>query len=1100
MSVAAAQPHTPASKLVPPALPAAWIGRPELLARLDEARRRRLTAVVAGAGYGKSTALAAWAAGVRSAWYALQPEDASLPTFGRGLADALRRRLPGLPPDLAGVLAVAPGSGGDELARADGLAAALGETLERQLDGDLVLVLDDVHELPARGGAARLVEGLARHAPAGFHLVLSSRAEPPFPIGRLRGRGQVLEVDGALLALTEAETAALLERALGPGGGGLAGPLHVLTGGWPAATCLAAEALRRRPVAERAAELAALSRPGEPLLVYLAEEVLAQEDPDLRELVRRVAPLRRFTADLCRAVGIEVDPAMLARQARRGLFLETRPALESWYALHALVREAALTAMPLPAADRRQLHLRAAAWLAGHGQLEEALASLVAAGDQQATAAFLTEHGPAMLAGGAAAGVEAAAAGVPARLRTPAVEQVEGEARQVRGDWEGALRCFRRAAGGDRALAPGLAWRMGLIHYHRDRVDQALEVYRRGRRSGAGGADEALLDAWTAAAHWLRGDIDACREAAERALAAASACADDRALAAAHTAMGMLAALEGDRAANDVHYLRALEAAERAGDLLQASRIRTNRGSGGLEEGAYGEALTELEAALRLAELSGFVAIGALALSNRGEAHLGLGRLDEAIADFEQARAAYQRLDSRKVAYPLGGLGDVYRERGDLALAESAYQEAVRLAEEAGDVQGLVPALAGLARVLADDDPERAAKVAARAVAAGPGMSFVAAQLAAGWVALARGEREQAAEHAAGAAAAAGARRDRAGLAGALELRALSAADPRRELARLREAGALWRAMGNPIGAARNALAAARLAGDAALAPRAEAELRALGLRAGAGAAAAGLLRAVAPPAGEPVRVQALGAFRVLRDGEPVPPEEWQSRKARDLLKLLVARRGRAATREQLMEVLWPDEDPGRLSNRLSVALSTVRAVLDPRHRFASDRFVLADKHVVALADLPVDVEEFLAMANAGLDRQRQPGAGPEALAELVAAESAYTGDFLEEDPYDDWAVPLREEARATYLAVARTLAATAAAAGRHDQAVRYHLRVLERDPYDEDAHLGLVATLSGAGRHGEARRRYRLYAGRMAELGVEAAPFPDRAPSLTRP
>jgi DNA-binding SARP family transcriptional activator len=145
-----------------------------------------------------------------------------------------------------------------------------------------------------------------------------------------------------------------------------------------------------------------------------------------------------------------------------------------------------------------------------------------------------------------------------------------------------------------------------------------------------------------------------------------------------------------------------------------------------------------------------------------------------------------------------------------------------------------------------------------------------------------------------------------------------------------------------------------------------------------------------------------------------------------------------------------------------------------------------------------VDVEEFLAMANAGLDRQRQPGAGPEALAELVAAESAYTGDFLEEDPYDDWAVPLREEARATYLAVARTLAAAAAGAGRHDQAVRYHLRVLERDPYDEDAHLGLVATLSGAGRHGEARRRYRLYAGRMAELGVEAAPFPDRVPSLT--
>jgi DNA-binding SARP family transcriptional activator len=57
--------------------------------------------------------------------------------------------------------------------------------------------------------------------------------------------------------------------------------------------------------------------------------------------------------------------------------------------------------------------------------------------------------------------------------------------------------------------------------------------------------------------------------------------------------------------------------------------------------------------------------------------------------------------------------------------------------------------------------------------------------------------------------------------------------------------------------------------------------------------------------------------------------------------------------------------------------------------------------------------------------------------------------------------------------------------------AVNYRLRVLERDPYDEEAHLGLVATLSAAGRHGEARRFYRAYVARMEELGVEPAPLP---------
>ena len=61
--------RTPASKILPPALPAAWVDRPELLRRLDDVGARRLVTVVAGAGFGKSTLLAAWVARVHGAWY-----------------------------------------------------------------------------------------------------------------------------------------------------------------------------------------------------------------------------------------------------------------------------------------------------------------------------------------------------------------------------------------------------------------------------------------------------------------------------------------------------------------------------------------------------------------------------------------------------------------------------------------------------------------------------------------------------------------------------------------------------------------------------------------------------------------------------------------------------------------------------------------------------------------------------------------------------------------------------------------------------------------------------------------------------------------------
>jgi ATP/maltotriose-dependent transcriptional regulator MalT/DNA-binding SARP family transcriptional activator len=1082
--------QTPTAKIMPAQLPSVLVDRPELRARLDEVTGRRLTTVVAGAGFGKSTLLAGWALGVRPAWYALHPEDEALATFLPGLLDALRLQLPGLPAGVSTVLGRSLGPDVDDLVRADDVAAVLGELLDRELRADLVLVIDDVHELPPGGPSARLLEGLCRHAPPGLHIVLVSRVDPPFPVSRLRGRGQLLELDGALLRFTEADTARLLAGALGPDAARLAGPVWEMTGGWPAATCLAAEALRlRRPAggpADHAAGLAALNRPGGPLFAYLAEEAFSQEDPGLRELVRRVAPLPRFSAGLCAVLGLDWDAAALAGLARRGLFVEPAAGIEGWFSLGSLVREFALRSMPLAAGEHRDLHRRAAGWFVRTAQLDDALACVRVLGAEP-TAAFLTEHGPTLLAGGAADRVVAAAAALPARLRSSAVEALEGQARQVGGDWQGALACFRRAAPGDAPIEPGLAWRMGLIHYLRDDLDEALATYRRARPGGPA-ADRALLAAWTASVHWLRGELAECRAAAQQSHTAAVECGTDEALAAAHTILAMLAALEGDRAANDAHYLRALEAAERAGDVLQLTRIRTNRGSQSVEEANYPRAVAELEIAIRLAELNGFAAVLGIALSNRGDAYRGLGRLDEAIADLEASRAACQRAGSGMVAYPLTGLGDVYRERGDLSLARAAYAEAIRVSERANDVQGLVPALSGQAQALVGDDPKQAQELAARAVEAGPGMGWVGALLAAGWVALAVGDPIEAQRRAVEATEAAGARRDRAGLAGALELRALAAPQPGRELGMLREAAEIWAGVGNRVSEARVALALARLAGDPVAAGGAERRLRALGVRAGA-AAGAGLLRAVAVPAGDGVRVQALGGFRVLRGGVPVRLEEWQSKKARDLLKVLVARRGRATPRELLAELLWPGEEPDRVGNRLSVALSITRAVLDPERRQPPDRYLVADKTTVRLGDLPVDVEEFLAAAAAGL------AAGSDAATDLLTtAEAGYPGDFLEEDPYEDWAAPLREEARAGYLAVARALAGRAAAAGEHDLAVRYHLRVLERDPYDEAAHLGLVVTLTAAGRHGEARRRYRFYAERMDEIAVETEPFPATA------
>ena len=1080
---------TATTKLRPPAPPAPLLARERLVSRLEEALGRRLTTVVAGAGFGKSTLLSAWAADVNCAWYSASSDDASLAAFARGITDALRLRVPALPADDAGAVTASAGPGAeeDEPARARGFAAAVCETLQSELRRDVVLVVDDVHEVTSPG-AIQVIESLCRQAPPQLHLVLASRSELPFPIERLRGQGNVLEVSSSDLSFDVDEIQTLLTTATGPADAGIALELHRATSGWPAAVRLAVEALRGVPPNERRAALERIRRPGGPLIAYLASEVFAREPPEVEALVRTVAPLERFTAALCEALGVVDATEILQSLARRGLFVELQGDGETagWYALGSPVREFALSRRDTGDGEARRVRSEAARWLEAHDETEDALRCFAAAGEVNELARVLSSKGPALLARGSVDAVLQAVGLVPREVRTPSIEQLAGEAFQVRGDWDEALRCFERAAGAADPLPPGLAWRMGLLRHLGGRLDEAFAAYGRAGVEGEP-RDVALLFAWRASAHWLRGDASACREDAENAFAVASEAGDPRALAAAHTVLAMLAALEGDRAGNDAHYLKALAHAEEAGDVLQLIRVRTNRGSRHVEECAYEEAIAELDLALRLADLAGFAAFRALALSNRGEALSKLGRFDEAVADLEAARALYQRLGSRMVAYPLEKLGEVYRMRGQWALARASFEEAVAQAGASGDVQGLVPSLAGLARVVAADEPDEAKRLVERVLGLGEGLSHVYVLLSAGWVALVHGERGRAAERAAAAAATARRRRDRAGLAESLELGVLSSRHPAGEIERLDEAAAIWRDLRSPVGEARVALEIALITGDAHAASNADDRLRALGAR-GYRAAFSRLVSADASPR---VLVQSLGRFRVTRGGEVIPLAAWQSRKARDLFKMLVARRGRPAPREALMEALWPGQSAAPLANRLSVLLSTVRAVLDPEKRHEPDHFVAADRSSVRLQPehVSVDVEEFLTAAEEALALRR--AGAPEAHERLTAAEAAYTGDFLEEDAYEDWALPLREECRAVYTEVVRALASHATSRGDADAAVRFYLRVLERDPYDEPAHLGLVTTLEAAGRHGEARRCFRAYCARMDEIGIESAPFP---------
>ena len=234
------------------------------------------------------------------------------------------------------------------------------------------------------------------------------------------------------------------------------------------------------------------------------------------------------------------------------------------------------------------------------------------------------------------------------------------------------------------------------------------------------------------------------------------------------------------------------------------------------------------------------------------------------------------------------------------------------------------------------------------------------------------------------------------------------------------------------------------------------------------------------------------------RDGTPIDVGDWGSRKARDLLKLLVARRGAPVVRDEAATLLWPDESD-RSSRRLSVLLSTIRSTLDP-HEVAAGRPLRRRRPRHGVAGPRARRRRRRAVP--ARDGRRRAGCSPtgepaKAEALLTQATARYLGEFCADDPYADWTAGLRELARHTFVEAAAALAALADERGDPAEAVRHRLRILDVDPYDEDAHLGLIRSLTAQRRHGEARRAYRTYCARLAELDVDPAPF---QPPLSSP
>ena len=243
------------------------------------------------------------------------------------------------------------------------------------------------------------------------------------------------------------------------------------------------------------------------------------------------------------------------------------------------------------------------------------------------------------------------------------------------------------------------------------------------------------------------------------------------------------------------------------------------------------------------------------------------------------------------------------------------------------------------------------------------------------------------------------------------------------------------------------------------------------------------------------LRIYLLGQLRIEhRNGgvwEIVTGSTWHRRRARALLGCLLSASGRRSGREQVMEALWPDLDIETAANRLNGAVHEVRQVLEPHiTRPAASRMLRLERDMLVLAGpgtIWVDADEFeslLNKANAATD--------PAQVEQLLEeASTLYTGDYLIEELYSEWAAPRREALRRGWMGLLLKLAELRVARGALTSAIEPLDRLLGADPTHETAVRRLMVILTQLDRRGEALRVYRRLKETLARE-YESDPLPE--------
>lgn len=387
------------TKLFIPRLKSQLVSRPRLLRRLDFIRKRKLALVSAPAGFGKTTLLVEWLTqqvevdpSFVSTWLSLDSHDNDPYRFIIYLVSALQRVKPDLGCEVMTMVEA------DQTIPVEGIWEYLISDIS-SIPFPFIIVLDDYHIIENHQ-IHKCLAFLLEQMPPSMHMIISSRADPPLQLSRLRGRDELVELRGLDLRFNSEEVTDFIAQWTGRN---LPyddqSELEARIEGWIAGLQLAAIAMQSllqnegqdTQVRSMSNFIHRLSGNSRFILDYLAEEVLAAQTETVRNFLLKTSILERFTAPLCDVLTDSQDSRyILEILEKHNLFLFPLDDERNWYRYHHLFADVLRSTLQhqypsvLP-----ELHRKASTWYESQGWIDEAIQYALKIPDQSEAARLM---------------------------------------------------------------------------------------------------------------------------------------------------------------------------------------------------------------------------------------------------------------------------------------------------------------------------------------------------------------------------------------------------------------------------------------------------------------------------------------------------------------------------------------------------------------------------------------------------------------------------------------------------------------------------------------------------------------------------------------